>query len=162
MQAHTRLLTRAKEWEKEGKDSSFVLRGKDLTEAEQWVAKGAEKEPQPTALQSQYILASRQAATKLQRIIIGAVAVAFLIAVGLAIYAFWKADMARARELVFASSASQNSGAPDFCADRCAGCGRHVAVGLTPALPEAEQQLLRSILAPHVHVDLAQSQRPCE
>jgi WD40 repeat protein len=85
-QAHTRLLTRAKEWEPR-KDSSFLLRGKDLREAEQWVAKSAEKEPKPTALHSQYILASRQSATKTQRIIIGAVALAFLIAVGVVIYA---------------------------------------------------------------------------
>jgi len=52
------------------------------------MAKSAEKEPKPTTLHSQYILASRQSATKTQRIIIGAVAVGFLIAVGLAIYAF--------------------------------------------------------------------------
>src|ERR1700761_3501786 len=76
---HTRLLTRAKEWEHQGKDSSFLLRGKDLREAERWVAKSSEEEPKPTILQSQYILASRQAATKLQRITIGAVATAFLI-----------------------------------------------------------------------------------
>jgi WD40 repeat protein len=95
VQTHTRLLTRAKEWEREGHDRSFHLRGKDLTEAEQWVAKGVEKEPKPTTLQSQYILASRQAATKTQRIIIGAVAVAFLIAVGLAIYAFLQKNVAQ-------------------------------------------------------------------
>ena len=68
VQEHTRLLIRAKEWEREGKESSFLLRGKDLREAEQWVAKSAEKEPKPTTLHSQYILASRQAATKTQRI----------------------------------------------------------------------------------------------
>jgi WD40 repeat protein len=88
VQMHTRLLTRAREWENEGKDTSFLLRGKDLREAEQWVAKSSEKEPKPTTLHSQYILASRQAATKTQWRIIGAVAAAFLIAAGLAIYAF--------------------------------------------------------------------------
>ena len=71
--AHTRLLTRAKEWEREGKDNSFLLHGKDLREAERWVAQSSEKDPKPTTLQSQYILASRQSATKLQRIVIGAV-----------------------------------------------------------------------------------------
>ena len=49
---HTRLLTRAREWEGEGKD--FLLRGRDLREAEGWVAKSAEKEPKPTTLHSQY------------------------------------------------------------------------------------------------------------
>jgi hypothetical protein len=69
--AHTRLLTRAKEWEREGKESSFLLRGNDLREAERWVAKSSEKDPKLTTLQSQ---ASRQSATRLPRIIIGAVA----------------------------------------------------------------------------------------
>jgi len=93
-QAHTRLLTRAKEWERMNSDSSFLLRGKDLREAEQWIAKSSDREPKPTTLQSQYILASRQAATRTQRIIIGTVAVAFLIAVGLAIYAFMQKNVA--------------------------------------------------------------------
>ena len=44
-QDHTRLLTRAKEWEREEKDTSFLLRGRDLREAEQWMAKSGEKEP---------------------------------------------------------------------------------------------------------------------
>jgi WD40 repeat protein len=95
VQAHTRLLTRAKEWEREGKDSSFLLRGKDLSEAEQWAAQRSEKQPAPTTLQSQYVLASRQAATKQQRIIIGAVAVALLVAVVLAVYAFIQKNVAQ-------------------------------------------------------------------
>ena len=111
VQAHTRLLTRAKEWERDARDGSLLLRGKDLRDAEQWVAKSAEREPNPTTLHTQYILASRQAATRLQRVIVGAVAVAFLIAVGLAIYAFRqrniaqleKKDADRQRELVTAS-----------------------------------------------------------
>ena len=35
-QAHTRLLTRAKEWEREGKAPSFLLRGKDLASLFAW------------------------------------------------------------------------------------------------------------------------------
>jgi hypothetical protein len=56
--AHTRLLTRAKEWEREGKDRSFLLHGKDLREAERWIAQSSEKDPKPTTLQSQYVLAT--------------------------------------------------------------------------------------------------------
>ncbi len=94
-QAHTRLLTRAKEWERMARDSSFFLHGKDLREAEQWMGKSSDSEPKPTTLQSQYIVASRQSATRIQRIIIGAVAVAFLVAVGLAIYAFLQKNVAQ-------------------------------------------------------------------
>ena len=97
--AHTRLLTRALEWDKEKKDRSFLLRGKDLNEAEQMVAKATDREPKLTALQSEYILASRQTTTKTQRIVMGAVLTALVIAVGLAVYAFFQRNNAVAREL---------------------------------------------------------------
>ncbi len=113
VQMHTRLLTRAKEWAKKAKESSFLLRGKDLTEAEHWVAMSAEKEPKPTTLQSQYILASRQSETKRQRIIIATLTVSFVIAVGLAIYAVIQKNVAerngresKARELTALATAS--------------------------------------------------------
>jgi hypothetical protein len=98
-EAHTRLLTRAKEWDRNAKERSFLLRGKDLREAEQWIAKSAEREPKPTTLQSQYVLAGRRAATRLQWITTGAVAVAFLVAVGLAVYAFRQASIATEKQL---------------------------------------------------------------
>ena len=46
--AHTRLLTRAIEWDTNGRDTSFVLRGSDLRTAEGWQAKAAHKEPRLT------------------------------------------------------------------------------------------------------------------
>ena len=86
--AHTRLLTRAIEWENKGKNNSFVLRGDDLRSAEQWLAQaGADKERQPTALQTEYIIASRQAAARRQRITLGAVTFGFVVAIILAIVA---------------------------------------------------------------------------
>ncbi|MES2924475.1 MAG: toll/interleukin-1 receptor domain-containing protein [Verrucomicrobiota bacterium] len=86
--AHTRLLTRALEWEAKGKNSSFVLRGVDLRAAEQWLTEaGSEKERQPTPLQTAYIIASRKAAAKRQRITLGAVSLGFIVAIVLAVVA---------------------------------------------------------------------------
>jgi tetratricopeptide (TPR) repeat protein len=88
--AHTRLLTRAIEWNANGKSNSFVLRGEDLRAAEQWLAQaGAQKERQPTSLQTEYIIASRKAATRRQRITLGAVSFGFVVAIVLAIVAFF-------------------------------------------------------------------------
>ena len=56
---HTRLLTRSDEWERKGKDMSFLLQGKDLRDAEKWLSQAMEKKPLPTDLQTQYIQASR-------------------------------------------------------------------------------------------------------
>jgi hypothetical protein len=43
---HTRILTRALEWDHRGRDTSFVLRGNDLKEAEGWLADVEGKEPE--------------------------------------------------------------------------------------------------------------------
>jgi WD40 repeat protein len=88
--AHTRLLTRAIEWENKGKNNSFVLRGEDLRAAEQWLAQaGAQKERQPTALQTEYIIASRKASARRQRITLGAVTFGLIVSIVLAVVAFF-------------------------------------------------------------------------
>src|SRR5439155_2392718 len=92
VRAHTRLLTRAIEWNANGRNNSFVLRGDDLRSAERWLAEaGTQKERQPTALQTEYIIASRKAAARRQRITLGAVTFGFVVAIVLAVLAIWKA-----------------------------------------------------------------------
>jgi hypothetical protein len=75
LRAHTRLLVRSKEWEASG-DRSQLLRGQDLSQAEAWLASAAGKEPAPTQGQTAYVLASRKAASRRQRTVVGAVATA--------------------------------------------------------------------------------------
>lgn len=53
VRAHTRLLVRAREWENHEHDDSYVLRGADLHDAEEWLARGAALEPKPTPRQIQ-------------------------------------------------------------------------------------------------------------
>ncbi len=57
---HTRLLLKAMEWEREGRDDSFLLRSKDLKASMQWLELSANKEPSPTKLQLQYLEASQE------------------------------------------------------------------------------------------------------
>ena len=64
VRAHTRLLVRAREWDNKGRDNSFLLRGRDLREAEEWQAQAAGKEPEPTSLHAEYI----QAGVELQEL----------------------------------------------------------------------------------------------
>ncbi|TAH40976.1 MAG: toll/interleukin-1 receptor domain-containing protein [Betaproteobacteria bacterium] len=81
--AHTRLLQRAIEWEANRKDESFLLQKNDLSSAEQWLVRGPDKDPKPTALQSDYIVASRAAATRRQRrLTAAAVVAAVLVGIG--------------------------------------------------------------------------------
>src|SRR6266404_4506387 len=95
--AHTRLLTRAIEWNANGRNNSFVLRGDDLRSAERWLAEAAaQKDRQPTALQTEYIIASRKAAARRQRITLGAVTFGFVVAIVLAVVAFFAEAKAKA------------------------------------------------------------------
>jgi hypothetical protein len=95
---HTRLLTRAVEWESRGRDSSFLLRGSDLEAAEEGQARATDKEPELTSLQRQYILASRGESTRRQRLILGAVTVGMVVAVVLRSISFWQWGVARSNE----------------------------------------------------------------
>ena len=76
---HTRLLVRALEWERNGYDNSFVLHGRDLRNAEAWLASAGEKDPQPTSLQRQYVTRGRKVAIKRRRLTIGALVLGLVV-----------------------------------------------------------------------------------
>ncbi|MCG8367481.1 MAG: TIR domain-containing protein, partial [Pseudanabaenales cyanobacterium] len=85
VRAHTRLLVRAVEWDAKQRNASFLLRGSNLDEAEQWlIQSGAGKEPKPTELQGEYIAASRKSSANRQRLMIGGLSSLLLITAGLA------------------------------------------------------------------------------
>src|SRR5437867_12561871 len=110
VRGHTRLLTRAIEWESKGKNKSFVLRGDDLRAAERWLAQAStSKEPKPTALQTEYIIASRRAATRRQQITLGAVTFGFVVAIVLAIVAFFAEAKAKDQTKKTSEAASRGS-----------------------------------------------------
>lgn len=67
VRAHTRLLERAVEWDRAKRDTSFLLQKNDLTTAEEWLSRGPAKDPKPTTLQAEYIIASRAQAVKRRR-----------------------------------------------------------------------------------------------
>ena len=94
VKAHTRLQVRALEWNRKEREGGFLLRGRDLEEAEAWLSQAAGKDPQPTALQTEYILASRQAATRRQRITLGAVLAGLAVAIVLGIFAWTQRNQA--------------------------------------------------------------------
>ena len=56
---HTRLLMRASEWEQANRDDSALLRPKETTKAEQWLARAHDQSPAPAELHKTYIQASR-------------------------------------------------------------------------------------------------------
>ena len=96
------------EWESKGKNTSFVLRGDDLRAAHKWLTEaGADKERQPTSLQTDYIIASRKAAARRQRITLGAVSFGAVVAVVLAILALIQRGEARKQEGIAKDNAAE-------------------------------------------------------
>jgi WD40 repeat protein len=83
VRTHTRLLTRAIEWENAKRDPSFMLTGHELRRAEEWLARaGNNTEPHPTPLQTEYILSSRrQASVRNFRALLAAIVITFAAAI---------------------------------------------------------------------------------
>jgi WD40 repeat protein len=109
---HARLLVRAREWEREGRNASFLLRGEDLKAAEAWLAQQGAHDQVATPLQGEYVLTSRRASTRRQRITLVAVMLALAVSTGLAVVAFIlrgqaidRERTARSRELAVSAGA---------------------------------------------------------
>jgi WD40 repeat protein len=86
--AHTRWLVKAMEWDTEGREGSFLLRGAELAAAEQWLAASPEDaDPAPMPLQREYLLASRAAAARRQRMLVGVSTAVALVSLGLLVFA---------------------------------------------------------------------------
>ncbi len=96
---HTRLLVRALEWDAEGRNPSNLLNGSEITKAEAWLTGGMNLQPEPTDLQTQYILASRKAATARSRRTLAGVTVALIVAIALAIVSLFLFQLSETRRM---------------------------------------------------------------
>jgi WD40 repeat protein len=94
--AHAELLRRATAWQAGERDPGKLLRGRDLAEAERWLATDTTA-PKPVAVQSAYVLASRSAAVRGQRHRVALAIGVAVVAVGLSIWAFFERQVAQRR-----------------------------------------------------------------
>jgi WD40 repeat protein len=88
---HTRLLVRAREWERSG---AGLLTGAEHRAAEAWLTSAVGKQPAPTELHTRYLLASRAAERRRQRIVLLGVSLAFVVAIALAIFGLTQSRIA--------------------------------------------------------------------
>ena len=116
LRAHTRWEQRAAEWEQRDRDGSLLARGTEMRQAEDWLAAQTGREPQPTTLQVEYVNASRRAASRRQRLIVGASLAALAISIVLGIVALLQRneardqrDLARSNELASAATSAMAS-----------------------------------------------------
>ena len=148
--AHTRLLERAREWEREGREGSYLLRGRDLDEAERLIAaETPDREPRPTPLQREYVHAGRVAATRRQRILLGASLLAVVVALGLALLALLQRNEARREGRIALSRqlAAQSAAARDVDPqESLALAARAATISPTDEAQDALRQSLRASL----------------
>lgn len=85
---HTRILIRAREWEHHKHDRGRLLTGNEIDEAELWLAQSGNRQPHPTTLHGDFILASREAESKRQQRLLIIASVAFAIVLILAFLSF--------------------------------------------------------------------------
>lgn len=82
---HTKLLTRAIQWEQQDFEKSQLLTKDDLTRARHWLSAAAlGKSPKPTTLHLSFITASDSLATSMKKRKLIAVFFAFIVAIGIA------------------------------------------------------------------------------
>ena len=91
---HRRLQVKALEWERNHKENSFLLRGKDLQEAELQLATNTSKDPHPTDLQREYVNKSRQVTDRQRRITMVVATIGIIALAVLAVYGFIQAGLA--------------------------------------------------------------------
>ena len=84
VEQHARLTQRTGEWLRHDRDGSYLLRGSDLREAEQLARRPATHKEAPTTQQVTYITASRRAAARRQRALLGGVGLALVVTAVLA------------------------------------------------------------------------------
>ncbi|MBZ0290225.1 MAG: TIR domain-containing protein, partial [Anaerolineae bacterium] len=111
---HTRLLVRAREWDRQGRGNGYLLDSAEVTRAEEWLAQAAGKKPEPTDLHTAYIVTSRAAHARNTRRLLLGVTVAFLVAIVLAIFGFIQSQVAISN----ANTASTAQVVAQFQADR--------------------------------------------
>ncbi len=96
VQQHTKLLGQATEWAVKNKNSSFLLHGTELQDAEHWqseASKHANRHVLP--VQAEFISTSRLAADRRQRILLFGVSFALILSIVLSVLAFVARNEAR-------------------------------------------------------------------
>jgi len=163
VQEHTRLIGKAGEWQEYAGNSSYTLRGEELAHFEAWLTKAGEKEPKPTQLQTEFVLASRRAATRKQRVIFSAAAIVIIVIAISSVWAIFanrekqrQAEIAEARKLLYRAEAERDrpEGLTNSVRSTVKALKRFNGIGVTS--PEADAAVRRGLsLLPRKEIKFA-------
>lgn len=85
LREHTRLLVRAIEWNTQNRDNAFLLNRQETLRAEEWLTLSMNRNPSPTELHTDYILASKRIEDRRQRMLLSGVSIGLVVALSLAV-----------------------------------------------------------------------------
>jgi hypothetical protein len=139
---HTRLLGRAIDW-KNGR-GGLLARG-ELAVAEQWLS-NARKEPAPTPLHTELIVASRRAVTRTLWQIVIAAAVAVIVALALAVAAFLQRNEAQRQTVAATRNLADAMAARAVVASKPREALRGVVAAVDTAVTPATRDALLRVL----------------
>jgi TIR domain len=91
---HTRLGAIAARWEARNRPNDLLLRGAELGAAETWLTTRPDKTPDPTDAHRSLVTLSRRASTRRQRMTVGALLAALIVATALSGVAIWQRGIA--------------------------------------------------------------------
>ena len=95
VEEHTRLLTRAIEWDQNSRTKGLALSKQELQVADRWLTQGLPAEPKPTDLHGEYVDFSRTVVDRFQRLMISGVTAVFVLMMGLLVFAFYQRNQAQ-------------------------------------------------------------------
>lgn len=104
---HTRILTRALEWDSKSRGSSYLLYGADIEDGERWLAASAMTTTlSVSSLQVDFIHASRKAAGRRQRNIMFGIGAALVVSIALGLVALGQRNLAIVNEILAEQNAA--------------------------------------------------------
>ena len=157
VRAHTRLLVRADEWQRTGEEPSMLLRGSELDAAEAVVTSPAAGMGVPAAV-SAYVLRSRAAATRRQRLLVGAVSAALVVSLVLALLAVVQRNQAVEQRDRATTEALASASLAALDRDPQESLLLALSAADTGSSPIVDEALRRSVLLNHVERIIT----PCE
>ena len=104
---HTRLAELAHRWDERQRPAGLMVRGRELQEAESWIAAHPRHAPEPTRAHREFIEYSRRWATRRQRLTVAGSLVAAVVGLGLAGIALWQRDIAQTQREIAIKNARE-------------------------------------------------------
>ncbi|GAB5493040.1 MAG: hypothetical protein Phog2KO_32550 [Phototrophicaceae bacterium] len=107
LRRHTRLLVRAKDWENNERQASYLIQGQELREFQQFQVDSQTRTPKLTELQFEYLLASQATQTRNQLRIAGFIVFAVIVLSLLGVFAYFQ------QQQIFTQNADSTISAQD-------------------------------------------------